>query len=76
MMGLLNLDNSHFWTALQQRTDLAAHGNLNAALYAIELHGSVGDITSIAPDIITEGGDDENIDILFVDEESSRIYVI
>lgn len=75
-MATINLENSHFWTALQQRTDLSRHGNLNAALYAIELHGNVGDITSIAPDIITEGGDDENIDILFVDEDASRIYVI
>ena len=76
LMATINLENSHFWTALQQRTDLSRHGNLNAALYAIELHGNVGDITSIAPDIITEGGDDENIYILFVDEDASRIYVI
>ncbi|WP_125778748.1 AIPR family protein [Pseudoalteromonas rubra] len=71
-----SLIDSCFWQSLQQRTDLSAHGNLDAALYALELQVQHNDICSIAPDIITEGGDDENIDILFVDEDNGAIYAI
>ncbi|MEQ3528699.1 AIPR family protein [Pseudoalteromonas sp. XMcav11-Q] len=70
------LADSAFWQSLQQRTDLSAFGNLNAALYALELQVQHNDICSIAPDIITEGGDDENIDILFVDEDNGSIYAV
>ncbi|ELL0574233.1 AIPR family protein [Vibrio fluvialis] len=70
------LTDSCFWQSLQQRTDLSAYGNLNAALYALELRVQHNDICSIASDIITEGGDDENIDILFVDEDNGAIYAI
>lgn len=75
-MSYTSLNDSTFWNALQQRDDLRAFGNLNAAMYAIELHGQYSDISSLASDIITEGGDDENIDILFTDEDNSRIYMI
>ncbi|QYK04742.1 AIPR family protein [Shewanella zhangzhouensis] len=75
-MPYTHLDDSTFWVALQQRDDLQSHGNLNAALYAIELHGQYDDICTVATEIITEGGDDENIDILFTDEDNSRIYLI
>lgn len=70
------LNDSPYWVALQQRDDLKEHGNLNSALYALELHGELDDVNLIAPDIITEGGDDENIDILYVDREGKRIYLI
>ncbi|MFC0047643.1 AIPR family protein [Rheinheimera tilapiae] len=70
------LNDSPFWVSLQQRTDLAIHGNLNAALYALELHNNIADIVSLAPEIITEGGDDENIDLLYVDLDSASVYVI
>lgn len=75
-MNYNTLNDSPFWVSLQQRTDLQEHGNLNAALYALELHNSINDIMSLAPDIITEGGDDENIDLLYVDLYSASIYVI
>ncbi|KJV47853.1 hypothetical protein VH86_13435 [Pantoea sp. BL1] len=70
------LNDSPYWVALQQRDDLKEHGNLNSALYALELHGELDDVNLIAPDIITEGGDDENIDILYVDRDGKRIYLI
>ncbi|MDK9773240.1 hypothetical protein [Vibrio sp. B181a] len=75
-MAYTHLSDSTFWVALQQRDDLEAFGNLNAAMYAIELHGQYSDMSSIASEIITEGGDDENIDILFTDEDNARIYMI
>lgn len=70
------LTESPFWLALQQRKDLKKYGNLNCALYAIELHENIDSIDLIAPDIITEGGDDENIDILMTDRERKQIYLI
>lgn len=75
-MNYTELNDSPYWVALEQRDDLKQHGNLNSALYAIELHGEMDDVNLIAPDIITEGGDDENIDILYVDREGKRIYLI
>ncbi|MEI7251815.1 AIPR family protein [Pectobacterium versatile] len=75
-MSYKELNDSPYWVALQQRDDLKEHGNLNSALYALELDGELDDVNLIAPDIITEGGDDENIDILHVDREGKRIYLI
>ncbi|MFO6297739.1 AIPR family protein [Rahnella selenatireducens] len=75
-MKYTQLNDSPYWVALQQREDLKVHGNLNSALYALELHGEFDDINLLAPDIITEGGDDENIDVLLVDREGRRIYLI
>ncbi|GAB0809639.1 hypothetical protein BT09F28_02400 [Escherichia coli] len=75
-MTYTQLSDSSFWSALQQRKDLEKYGNLNCALYAIELHNNIDSIELIAPDIITEGGDDENIDILMTDRESKQIYLI
>ncbi len=75
-MKYSQLTDSSFWLALQQRKDLEKYGNLNCALYAIELHNNIDSIDLIAPDIITEGGDDENIDILMTDRESKQIYLI
>lgn len=75
-MNYTQLSDSSFWVALQQRKDLEKYGNLNCALYAIELHNNIESIDLIAPDIITEGGDDENIDILMTDRESKQIYLI
>ncbi|WP_434747470.1 AIPR family protein [Pantoea sp. Lu_F5_004] len=75
-MTYTQLTDSSFWLALQQRKDLEKYGNLNCALYAIELHNNIDSIDLIAPDIITEGGDDENIDILMTDRESKQIYLI
>ncbi len=76
IMTYKELNDSQYWVALQQRDDLLQHGNLNSALYALELHGEMDDVNLIAPDIITEGGDDENIDILYVDRDGKRIYLI
>ncbi len=75
-MKYTQLTDSPFWLALQQRKDLEKYGNLNCALYAIELHDNIDSIDLIAPDIITEGGDDENIDILMTDRERKQIYLI
>lgn len=75
-MKYSELNDSPYWVSLQQRSDLNQHGNLNSALYALELHGELDDVNLIAPDIITEGGDDENIDILYVDRDGKRIYLI
>ncbi|MFP1763498.1 AIPR family protein [Lonsdalea quercina] len=75
-MTYTQLADSSFWSALQQREDLEKYGNLNCALYAIELHNNIDSIDLLAPDIITEGGDDENIDILMTDRESKQIYLI
>jgi hypothetical protein len=75
-MKYTQLTDSSFWLALQQRKDLEKYGNLNCALYAIELHDNIDSIDLIAPDIITEGGDDENIDILMTDRERKQIYLI
>lgn len=75
-MKYTELNDSQYWVALKQRDDLLQHGNLNSALYALELHGEMDDVNLIAPDIITEGGDDENIDILYVDRDGKRIYLI
>ncbi|KMV66858.1 hypothetical protein AI28_25630 [bacteria symbiont BFo1 of Frankliniella occidentalis] len=55
-MNYTELNDSPYWVALEQRDDLKQHGNLNSALYAIELHGEMDDVNLIAPDIITEGG--------------------
>ena len=75
-MAYKSFDDSVFWAALQQRSDLASYGNLNAALYALEIKSQIEDIDSITPTIITEGGDDENIDLLFVDQENCKILAV
>ncbi|WP_247164707.1 hypothetical protein [Escherichia coli] len=46
-MTYTQLSDSSFWSALQQRKDLEKYGNLNCALYAIELHNNIDSIELI-----------------------------
>jgi hypothetical protein len=71
-----SFNDSPFLKSLHQRADLDEYGNLSHVFYALEIFAGIEDIHIVAPEVITEGGEDENIDVLYVDREQGRIFAI
>ncbi len=75
-MTYKDFSSSQFMTSLSERSDLEVYGKLKGAIYAIELFTGTDDIHTNIQDAITEGPDDEKIDILYVDRERKSILII
>jgi hypothetical protein len=62
--------------ALAGRRDLDVYGDNKRLLFAVQLHLGVDDISGLAADTLTDGGDDKACDLIYVDREAGIILLV
>lgn len=64
-----------FIKAFESREDLKVYGQNALTLFALQLFFSIEDITTIATDNVTDGGDDGGIDLVYVDRQNKYVVI-
>lgn len=64
-----------FWVAFESRDDLSQFGVDALLLFALQLKFGIEDISIVASNSLTEGGDDKKADLIYIDSESGHAVI-
>ncbi len=64
-----------FWAAFESRDDLKQFGVDALLLFALQLKFGIEDISIVASNSLTEGGDDKKADLIYIDSEARRAVI-
>ena len=70
------VQNMETWEAvLDNRTELTAFGSNKLLLFALELYQDIDDIELVANDVLTDGPDDKNCDLVYLNPETGKVII-
>ncbi|MBN1367963.1 MAG: AIPR family protein [Dehalococcoidales bacterium] len=64
-----------FWNAFISKDDLKPYGADSLLLFALQIRYPIEDISLVASNSLTEGGDDCKADLVYIDSESKRAII-